>query len=243
MRVETFSLKYGDLDIARSALLLVMGYSQDAPQPVVEVVDEVLKNGGELCNIQGGYRIINAIQFNKSDFSILADNVPFRVHKIVFQQIKRANSIAVFVCTAGREITDQSKQLMKSGDLLQGYVYDVFGSIVVEGATDVIQGRLQREAGLSGLKITNRYSPGYCGWNVAEQRSLFKLLPEHFCGVELTDSCLMVPSKSVSGIIGIGDSVKYNHYTCNLCDAKNCLYKNLNQRISNQFQKKQKATI
>lgn len=241
MRVETFSLKYGELGIARNALLLAMGYEQDPPYPVAEAVDEALKNGGGLCNIRGGYRIINAIQFNKDDFSILADNVPFTVHKIVFQRIKRANSMAVFVCTAGWEIVDRSKQLMKSGDLLQGYVYDVFGSIVVEGAMDVIQGRLQKEMDQSGLKITNRYSPGYCGWNVAEQRNLFKLLPEHFCGVELTDSCLMVPSKSVSGIIGIGNSVKYNQYTCNFCDAKNCLYKNLNQRALSQFRERQKA--
>ena len=28
-----------------------------------------------------------------------------------------------------------------------------------------------------GLRITNRYSPGYCDWRVSEQQSLFRLLP------------------------------------------------------------------
>jgi Vitamin B12 dependent methionine synthase, activation domain len=242
MRVETFSLNYGDLDIARNALLMAMGYSHEMPSPVAEVADQVLKNGGELCDIRGGYGIVNNLQFNKSNFTVLVDRVSFRVHKIVFQQIKRSNGMAVFVCTAGRGITDRSKKLMKSGDLLQGYVYDVFGSIVVEGAMDVIQGRLQNEMRGFGLNITNRYSPGYCGWEVAEQRSLFQLLPEHFCGVELTDSCLMVPPKSISGMIGIGESVKYNRYTCNFCSARNCLYRNLNQRVSGQRQEIQIAT-
>ena len=84
----------------------------------------------------------------------------------------------------------------------------------------------------AGLKITNRYSPGYCGWDVSEQKKLFKILPEKFCGIELTDSCLMHPIKSVSGIIGIGKSVKFNEYTCNLCDEADCLYRNLRHKTT-----------
>ena len=76
------------------------------------------------------------------------------------------------------------------------------------------------------FRRTNRYSPGYCGWNVSEQKNIFQLIPEKFCGIELTDSCVMVPMKSVSGIIGIGKEVRYNPYTCNLCKMENCFYRN-----------------
>ena len=47
------------------------------------------------------------------------------------------------------------------------------------------------------------------------------------CGVRLTDSSLMVPIKSVSGIIGIGEKVRKLDYTCGLCDSKKC-FKRLN---------------
>ena len=70
---------------------------------------------------------------------------------------------------------------------------------------------------------TNRFSPGYCGWHVREQPDLFSLFPTpHPCGIHLTDSCLMVPIKSVSGVIGIGPNVKKLEYSCGLCDYKNC---------------------
>lgn len=69
-----------------------------------------------------------------------------------------------------------------------------------------------------GWKHTNRYSPGYCGWHVSEQQKLFSLFPVASpCGIQLTDSSLMIPIKSVSGIIGVGSHVRKLEYTCGLC--------------------------
>ena len=99
------------------------------------------------------------------------------------------------------------------------------GSIVVESAMDIIQEHLKLWMKEQGLKFTNRYSPGYCGWELKEQSKLFGLLPENFCGISLSDSMLMKPIKSVSGIIGIGENVIYDQYTCNYCRDVNCLYR------------------
>lgn len=108
---------------------------------------------------------------------------------------------------------------------MKGYIYDVVGSEIVEAAADLMQNDLQKAMISSGRKITNRYSPGYCGWDVAEQHKLFQLVPDNFCGIRLTESALMDPVKSVSGIIGIGENVKMNPYTCRLCDLKDCIYR------------------
>jgi hypothetical protein len=70
--------------------------------------------------------------------------------------------------------------------------------------------------------MTNRFSPGYCGWNVKDQFTLFSFFPEKFCGIELTDSALMVPVKSVSGIIGLGENVQKKAYPCDVCTMQNC---------------------
>jgi cobalamin-dependent methionine synthase I len=115
---------------------------------------------------------------------------------------------------------------MQEGDMIKGYVVDVLANAVVEEAMDRVQENLSQEMAAAGLNITNRYSPGYCGWDIAEQQKLFSLLPEGFVGISLTPSSLMQPMKSVSGIIGIGKAVRFNHYTCNLCDDTNCLYRN-----------------
>src|SRR4030042_6081869 len=114
---------------------------------------------------------------------------------------------------------------MKEGALLKGYVYDVVGSEIVEAAGDLMQNELEKNMLVKGKKITNGFSPGYCGWDVAEQHKLIQLLPDNYCGIRLTDSALMDPVKSVSGFIGIGANVKRLPYTCSFCDMKGCLYR------------------
>ena len=87
-----------------------------------------------------------------------------------------------------------------------------------------IQKELELDLRVKNLQISDRYSPGYCEWSVAEQQKLFSLLPENFCGISLSDSSLMTPIKSVSGIIGIGKDLKQKGYQCNWCNDQNCIY-------------------
>jgi cobalamin-dependent methionine synthase I len=114
--------------------------------------------------------------------------------------------------------------------MLKGYIYDVIGSEIVENAADLMQSDLEQDMLVTGKKITNRYSPGYCGWDVAEQHNLFELLPLNFCEIKLTPSYLMDPVKSISGIIGIGENVKNNSYSCKICDMKDCLYRSVREK-------------
>jgi cobalamin-dependent methionine synthase I len=91
---------------------------------------------------------------------------------------------------------------------------------------DQIQKQFEELAGKQGWGISNRYSPGYCGWNVAEQQILFALLPPNPCNISLTQSSLMQPIKSISGIIGFGPDVKSKGHTCQFCEMQNCIYRN-----------------
>jgi hypothetical protein len=71
---------------------------------------------------------------------------------------------------------------------------------------------------------------------VADQHKLFSFFPENCCGVSLTESALMHPIKSVSGIIGLGKEVRYREYTCNLCGLAECFYRNRNMEKTAKFE-------
>ncbi|MFA5850854.1 MAG: vitamin B12 dependent-methionine synthase activation domain-containing protein [Bacteroidales bacterium] len=135
----------------------------------------------------------------------------------------RAEKIALFVATLGEE----SKEIIasKKTDILEYYLVDFLASQFAEGAAQYMHDMIKEYANKSLLLYSNRYSPGYCGWNVKEQIKLFGFFSENQCGIRLTDSCLMDPVKSVSGAVALGNVVKYQEYGCKKCGEKNCLYK------------------
>ncbi|GAH91002.1 unnamed protein product, partial [marine sediment metagenome] len=51
---------------------------------------------------------------------------------------------------------------------------------------------------------SRRLSPGYCDWKIDQQKMVFRAMKDDSAGVRLTEECLMLPQKSISGIIGIG---------------------------------------
>jgi hypothetical protein len=222
------SLRELTINLHHTAPLL--GYEDDLPDDILAIVQDVLNETAGCFDICGGYQIFDRIAFIKDGRQIRIADVDFTPHKTVYHQLKHSERIAVFVCTAGEGISNWSKQMMAANELLKGFIADILGSVVVEAAIEAIQQKLSAEMTQAGLKITNRYSPGYCGWPTVEQHKLFSLLPEENCGVTLTDSALMLPIKSVSGVIGIGANVSFHPYTCQLCDAAFCVYRNRKMR-------------
>jgi Vitamin B12 dependent methionine synthase, activation domain len=228
MTGSTFQYNFKDLKLTVSQIESFMGYKQgESFETISDLISEVLREAETICTMKVEYRIFENIVFDDNQKTVTVKDLIFNINKIIYGQIKKSDSAAFFLCTAGSEIGARSKNSMKEGDLLRGYVYDVVGSEAVEAAADLMQNQLEEELKLSGRKITNRFSPGYCGWMVVEQHKLFELMPDNFCGIRLTPSALMDPIKSVSGIIGIGKNVKRAPYACSFCDMKDCIYRRL----------------
>jgi hypothetical protein len=230
MSDRAFHFDFNDLKISVPQVERVMGYKDHENRELVTgLIEEILDESQHICNVKAQYRTFPGAKFDNDSKSVQIGNISFGIKKIVYSQIKKSHSAAIFVCTAGAEIGMRSRKAMQEGDLVRGYVYDVIGSEIVEAAADLMQTELEKEVNATGMRITNRYSPGYCGWDVAEQHKLFQLLPDNYCGIRLTESALMDPVKSISGIIGIGRDVKLNPYTCGMCDMKDCYYRKLRE--------------
>ena len=145
--------------------------------------------------------------------------------KIIHLMLRHSEKYALFLVTAGPGPEHLARSLISEGNYLDGYIVDLVASTFVDLAADQVQEQVRKMAHLGGLKITNRYCPGYCSWNVEEQQKLFSLFPKGCCGITLSDSSLMNPMKSISGIIGLGTEVKYRDYTCEICPMKDCHFR------------------
>jgi hypothetical protein len=224
--LKTYRFNFNDLTIQSDFIDDYIGFTPgEAPEPFPLIIREIIEESEKLVTPEGGYALFKNIRIDRENNRTVIGDVELGTKSIVTRHMDKAGLIAVFACTAGAEISRLAADYNKKGHTVHAYIADSLGSIVVEHAMDKIQEHLKSLMLDRGLKITNRYSPGYCGWELKEQSKLFRLLPEHFCGIGLSDSMLMKPIKSVSGIIGIGENVVYDQYTCNYCRDINCLYR------------------
>ncbi|MBN1559414.1 5-methyltetrahydrofolate--homocysteine methyltransferase [candidate division KSB1 bacterium] len=223
--IAEFSLSFDEIEHDPAGLIALLGYRDgEAPELLRTVLEEIISDAGDRCHIRGGYRHISEIEWRETDLCLGRDKMALATGKIIADELQRAESVALFACTIGTGLETWSKRLMNDGDFFAGYLVDAVASLTVESAMQKIQDYLEREQQDKGLRISNCYSPGNCGWPVTEQHKLFSLLPDNFCGITLTDSSLMLPIKSVSGIIGIGPAMRKVN-TCQFCDMKRCVYR------------------
>lgn len=225
--MNEFSYSFNELAVNQDEIAAMLGYpAGNLPEPFGEYLAEAMQKAETLTDIRGAIYQTNNISFSEGKDKISVDGVEFTTGKTVAKELRKSESVVLFICTAGSEISELAQDLLLGDDPVLGYVYNVLGSLIVEATADTIQQEIRRLAAISGALITNRYSPGYCQWSVADQHKLFSFFPENCCGISLTSSALMHPIKSVSGIIGMGKDVKYRGYTCNLCNLTDCFYRN-----------------
>ncbi|MCB9208667.1 MAG: hypothetical protein H6609_04750 [Ignavibacteriales bacterium] len=203
-----------------------IGYQNGGiPEHFSGMIKEILSSIESKCNIKAGYTIVD-LKFNKEIRNQLEiGNQIFLTDKIVTSQLKKSEKAVLFLCTIGNEMENWSKELYSSGESIMSYLANISASAVVEKVADLLHSHINNFASDLDLSATNRYSPGYCNWSVAEQSKLFSFFPKEFCGVTLSESNLMTPIKSVSGIIGIGKEAEYKEYLCDRCGIKDCTHR------------------
>lgn len=138
--------------------------------------------------------------------------------------------LALFAVTLGNRICSEIYNQFKADDFAAGSMLDSAASEGAEKASEIIE-LFYRES-LSGkdqddLSIgVMRFSPGYCGWHISAQKRLFAFLRPGEIGIELNDSCLMTPLKSVSGVIVAGKKEIFIFDDlfdfCADCDNRSC---------------------
>jgi len=219
-------IRFRDLTIRKNEIVSALGYADGViPGHFEEMIEDILSRLPKYCEIQAGYRLLDVAKQEGRNDGLCVGGKFFKLQKIVARQLRKSEKAALFVSTIGPAMETWAKKLSAEGDAALGYLVDTVASVTEEQTTDVLHDHIGKQMQMQGLKITNRYSPGYCDWSVSEQHLLFSFFPDNFCGITLTESALMVPMKSVSGIIGVGKTVQRVDYTCDLCGMKDCTYR------------------
>src|SRR5947208_5221284 len=191
------------LEIDPDEILRFQGYKRgvDVPGPEVQaLLDEALALGRRLIEPRA---VVHWVAVTRREGDTLdAGGVALTV-----PGIERAwgpvAELAAAVCTIGDPLERRGAELWEARELPLAVMLDSVGSGAVESLAEYVNDVLCQQ-GLPSLKVTNRISPGYADWDVAEQRRLFRLCPGDAVGVVLNDACVMTPGKSISLLAGAG---------------------------------------
>lgn len=162
----------------------------------------------------------------KKNGVMLAGDTFFSSRKMA-HALQGAEKVIVFIATVGTHIDHEIESLISGGELANGYIADALGSGAVEKLADRFHTDTAQELGIQNYTVGLRFSPGYCDWPVTDQKKLFSLLNTNALGVNLSDTALMQPRKSISGVFGIYKnttrSIEKNFNPCRRCWKTDCI--------------------
>jgi hypothetical protein len=152
---------------------------------------------------------------SKGEDHVVVDGITL-TSRVLRVNLKQVHRIFPHVATCGREMDEWSSSI---DDMLESYWADEIKEMALRSARQALDEHLQDRFRPGRM---SRMSPGSLpDWPLKEQRKLFTLLgdPKGAIGVELTESLIMVPLKSVSGI---SFPAEVDFASCQLCPRENC---------------------
>jgi hypothetical protein len=176
-------------------------------------LETLIQEAGKVARPRAVYRA--CFVESRTDDETVIDGVVFRsrVLTVNFENIHR---VFPFVVTCGRELQEWSDRLT---DPLLSFQAEEVKELALHAAHEYLGRHLDQTYGLARSSHMN---PGSLpDWPLPQQYPLFSLLGdvEAAIGVTLTESCLMLPTKSVSGI---RFPTETTFESCQLCPREAC---------------------
>jgi hypothetical protein len=196
--------------LRRDEISRLLGYGhRPLPVRVERLVEEVEKEAAPLLRPVGARLRMNAAALARSPY------------------LRDVGEAVLCLVTIGPALEEAVDAHHASGELSRSLVLNALGSAAVEAAAESAGEIIRREAGGEGLLCSRRFSPGYGGWDITEQRWILEALEAERLGVSLTEGCMMVPRKSITFAVNIGtDPVEMRHdNACDACGLTNCAYR------------------
>lgn len=189
---------------------------------LITVAENALKDAGELLHPFVMYEISDVIQ-RENERLFLANGHQIS-GKIVNKQLACANRILIAACTISDDLEKKvSAEFHK--DPSYALALDAAGIAAVDKLSSLAQKYFKQNLIPPDLKATSAFNPGMKDWPVAVgQEQIFSILKKISDRIRLSDSFLMIPAKSVSFVIGIGNEVNTTTKQCDYCDKKQTCY-------------------
>lgn len=144
----------------------------------------------------------------------------FKIHHFIHDKIELANGVKIgggpvvdvmqgatefiiLILTVGSKVDQAINDFQAEKDLLSAVILDNIASLVVSQVRAQFLTWIKGELAKENLFMSIPMSPGESDWSIKDQKTLFGLLEPEKVGMQLNESCLMLPLKSLSITLGV----------------------------------------
>lgn len=222
--VRVFNADQSEFNIRRSEILRYMQYPiGNDISDVEELINSCISEFTAAAEYKACYCKFNIKQATD-------DCIDFGFMKVkssaLTANLKGCHEVYAFAATTGIKA---ERLLNKYNRISPGraFIFDAIGSASIEAFCDYLNDYLREKSEKSGHFLRPRFSPGYGDFPIEHQPDLIRVLDANRkLNLTLTDSLLMVPTKSVTAIIGISDTPNTcRAISCDGCIKNDCRYR------------------
>lgn len=214
------------IELDANRVYSVLGYCNGhKPKPSIRsMVDTELAEARELIRPSCFYQMMDIKHVRRPRVTLVNGSKVTFTSEVLSWALYPCEQAVLFVASIGPALEQRVAQLTDEGCSGRAYILDTIGSEAVEKTVYYIQDQMREVARLDDGETTLRYSPGYCDWDISQQKTLFKAMDSSPLQVSLSTECLMTPRKSVSGIIGLGwkEKPRLRLSPCRFCSRQDC---------------------
>ena len=196
-----------------------------------EICGRTLETMKELIEQRILYRVLPVLSVAENGFRLEA-GIPGKTEEFLFggpglvKAIPGASCLIVILITLGPELERKALELSKTS-VVEGYTLDCAGGAALRYFSDAVCFHFEKEYARTGLAVSHPYDPGMDGWPVEQgQREIFSILDGREAGVVLNGHFMMIPQKSVTMVLGVGEHFPFTRRSCHVCSCRDtCVYK------------------
>jgi len=196
---------------------------------ILQTTREEIKEGYDLFKPIGIYSKVMIRNIGSEGRINLENGSHLEINNSILNLLRGTSYLVFGLSTIGNHLDKKVAELFAQNEYLKAIALDAVGTVAAKFLSNYIKNLVYQEAKEQSFQTTKYFSPGSGDWDISQQKNIFQIIPANKIGVKLTDSCMMIPQKSLSWVIGVGNNIiipyKDESHSCKICMDENCQFR------------------
>ena len=204
------------INLCEKEILRYMGYPEnfEVSREQLDAIDRIKE---EILSVAKPKTIYKQFEIVFDDKGVMIkDSSVVLLGNDIKKHLQSSENCIIMAATLGSEV-DRTLRRIQIKSVSDGLVADACATAYIEAICDETEKEINGKFGLCNY----RFSPGYGDFPITQQKEILSLLDaEKKIGLLTAESNLLLPTKSVTAVMGITNTHEFCDNKCNKCNRK-----------------------